>query len=116
MVPHHLHVEIAREVLLKGKHVLLEKPLAISIEGCRELLALAQTTDRVFMAAENSPHWPEVGHTDAVIKFIFTASQVVHAIKLIKEGVIGDPYFAQANYWEAIGEYVSLFINNYSYL
>ena len=60
MVPHHLHVEIAREVLLKGKHVLLEKPLAISIEGCRELLALAQSTDRVFMVAENSPHWPEV--------------------------------------------------------
>ncbi|XP_011410260.1 PREDICTED: uncharacterized protein LOC105316777 [Amphimedon queenslandica] len=88
MVPHHLHVEIAREVLSKGKHVLLEKPLAISIEGCRELLALAQSTDRVFMAAENSPHWPEV----------------VRAIQLIKEGVIGDPYYAQANYWEAIAK------------
>ena len=60
MVPHHLHVEIAREVLLKGKHVLLEKPLAISVEGCRELLALAQSTDRVFMVAESAVHWPEV--------------------------------------------------------
>ncbi|XP_011403585.2 PREDICTED: uncharacterized protein LOC105312547 [Amphimedon queenslandica] len=87
MVPHHLHVEIAREVLSKGKHVLLEKPLATSIEGCRELLALVQSTDRVFMVAENSPHWPEVAH----------------AVNLIKEEVIGDPYYAQANYWEAVG-------------
>ena len=71
MVPHHLHVEIAKEVLSKGKHVLLEKPLAISIEGCRELLALAQTTDRVFMAAENSPHWPEVCQENAMINFIY---------------------------------------------
>uniref|UniRef100_A0A1X7VJS5 Gfo/Idh/MocA-like oxidoreductase N-terminal domain-containing protein n=1 Tax=Amphimedon queenslandica TaxID=400682 RepID=A0A1X7VJS5_AMPQE len=87
MVPHHLHVEIAREVLSKGKHVLLEKPLAISIEGCRELLALAQSTDRVFMVAESAVHWPEV----------------VQAIKLIKEGVIGEPYYAQGNCFESIG-------------
>ena len=60
MVPHHLHVKLAKECLLKGKHVLLEKPLATSIEGCKELLSLAQDTDKVFMVAENSPRWPEV--------------------------------------------------------
>ena len=60
MVPHHLHVKLAKECLSKGKHVLLEKPLATSIEGCKELLSLAQDTDKVFMVAENSPRWPEV--------------------------------------------------------
>ena len=60
MVPHHLHVKLAKECLSKGKHVLLEKPLATSIEGCKELLSLAQDTDKIFMVAESATHWPEV--------------------------------------------------------
>lgn len=31
-------------------------------------------------------------------------------MQLIKDGVIGDPYYAQANYWEAIAKHVLLFI------
>ena len=39
--------------------------------------------------------------------------QVVHAKQKIIEGAIGEPYFAQANYWESVGTYVLLFYKYY---
>ena len=89
MVPHHLHESCAVQCLEAGKHVLLEKPLAHTLDSCRRLLAAAEGSDRVFMVGENSSHWPEV----------------VEAKKLIKSGVIGEPHFAKANYWESFGRY-----------
>lgn len=40
--PNHLHVQINREIIAAGKHVLSEKPLAMSSSESRELLALAR--------------------------------------------------------------------------
>jgi predicted dehydrogenase len=87
MVPHDLHLELATACLKAGKHVLLEKPLATTIQDCMTLIELSKTTDKVFMAAENAVFWPEV----------------VRAKQLIKDGCIGDLYYIQANYWEVIG-------------
>jgi predicted dehydrogenase len=41
-VPNHLHFPIANECLKAGKHVLCEKPLAITSEQCSELLSRAK--------------------------------------------------------------------------
>ena len=35
--PHHLHHPIGMDCLLAGKHVLMEKPLALTETECREL-------------------------------------------------------------------------------
>ena len=40
--PDHLHREIAREALGRGKHTLVEKPLDLTEAGCRELIELAE--------------------------------------------------------------------------
>ena len=61
MVPHHLHVAYATACLHSNKHVLLEKPLAHSLESAVSLLEeVGKTTSSVCMIGEQSPHWPEV--------------------------------------------------------
>ncbi|MCZ6792934.1 MAG: Gfo/Idh/MocA family oxidoreductase, partial [Planctomycetota bacterium] len=47
VAPNHLHHEIARAALEAGKHVLLEKPMALGVEECDELAALAGERRRV---------------------------------------------------------------------
>jgi myo-inositol 2-dehydrogenase/D-chiro-inositol 1-dehydrogenase len=47
VVPNALHCEIGRAVLEAGKHLLLEKPMAVDLAGCDELLALAQQRQRL---------------------------------------------------------------------
>ncbi len=103
MVPHHLHEEMALAAFAAGKHVLLEKPMATTIEGTEIILNAAKAAQGknpklVFMVAENAQYWPEI----------------VLAKELIDEGRIGeiiraraafvmelDPYFFKqdANPW-----------------
>ena len=60
MVPHHRHEELALAAVASDKHVLLEKPLAATVEGAERILAAARDSHRVFMVAENAHFWPEV--------------------------------------------------------
>ena len=59
-VPHHLHEAVATEALAAGLHVLLEKPLAPTVDACDRILAAARAAGTVFMVAENAQYWPEV--------------------------------------------------------
>ncbi len=71
------HYAFVKEALQKGKHVLVEKPLALRTEEARELVELAQNKKRVLM----------VGHT-----FLYNAA--VRAVKKhIDEGDLGDIYY-----------------------
>ena len=94
MIPHHLHEPYAIRCMEAGLHVFLEKPLSHTVRSCVHVIEAAKRAKGVFMVGENSPHWPEVAN----------------ATQLLKEGVIGETYFAQANYWESIGRLVALFI------
>ena len=60
MVPHHLHEEVALAVLAGGRHLLLEKPIAHSLESAERILAAGAAADVVFQVAENAQFWPEV--------------------------------------------------------
>jgi len=50
-LPHHLHHPVAMACLAAGKHVLLEKPMAISERECLELIDAAEQADRTLMIA-----------------------------------------------------------------
>ena len=52
-IPHHLHVGAARRALKAGKHVLCEKPFSSDFAEARELVAFAETTDRVLAISQN---------------------------------------------------------------
>lgn len=47
VLPSHLHHEVGSAVLSAGKHLLLEKPMAISLEQCDDLLRLALQHQRL---------------------------------------------------------------------
>ena len=51
LVPHHLHHPITLDCLRAGCHVLLEKPIAISLEEADEMIAAAEAKERTFMVA-----------------------------------------------------------------
>ncbi len=70
------HFELAREALLHGKHVLVEKPLTASVAEAEELIALAEQRNRILM----------VGHT-------FQYSPAVKELRqLIQDGELGNIY------------------------
>ena len=79
--PARSHYEITRAALERGKHVLVEKPLAMTSAEARELADCARAHDRVLM----------VGHT-------FQYNPAVWKIKeLLTTHAIGDLYYIYSN-------------------
>jgi predicted dehydrogenase len=74
--PVRTHYALAKEALLHGKHVLVEKPLTANVQEAEELVALARKQQRVLM----------VGHT-------FEYSPAVNELrKLVQAGDLGRIY------------------------
>jgi len=58
--PSHLHEPQAVAALEGGKHVLVEKPLALTAEGAARVVAAAERAGRALMVAMNSRYRPDV--------------------------------------------------------
>ena len=80
MLPHDLHEAAALQCFAAGKHVLLEKPMALELDACERIIAAARAAGTVFMVAENAQYWPEI----------------VKAKEVIESGAIGDIITARA--------------------
>ena len=78
--PIRTHRDVARDALLAGKHVLVEKPLAVSSDGALELIELAAERERTLM----------VGHT-----FMYNPA-VRELRRLVKEGVLGTVHYVDS--------------------
>jgi predicted dehydrogenase len=57
--PSHLHESQVIAALQSGKHVLVEKPLALSAEAAGRVLEVAEKTDRALMVALNNRYRPD---------------------------------------------------------
>src|SRR6266699_1223738 len=78
--PVRTHYQLAKEALLHGKHVLVEKPLTSNVAEAEELVALAQERQRILM----------VGHT-------FEYNPAVNELrKLVQSGDLGKIYCIEA--------------------
>jgi len=80
MVPHDRHEVVATTVLNAGRHLLLEKPMAPTLDACQRILKTAEQAGTIFMVAENAQYWPEV----------------VAAKRLVEEGAIGEVLTARS--------------------
>lgn len=78
-VPNHLHADVAQAALEVGRHVLLEKPMALSLAECDRLIGAARRSGRVLTIGHElrlSTQWGRIG-------------------ALIDEGAIGRPQAVQ---------------------
>ena len=57
--PSYLHADQAVLALEAGNHVLVEKPMAASAEGCRRMLAAAAANGKVLMVGHVLRFWPD---------------------------------------------------------
>lgn len=76
--PARTHLDIARQCLKAGKHVLVEKPFAMSTAECDELIDIAESKDLKLM----------VGHT-----FLYSPP-VLKLKELLDAGEVGDVYYS----------------------
>ncbi|MFW9898470.1 MAG: Gfo/Idh/MocA family protein [Candidatus Thorarchaeota archaeon] len=58
MVPHYLHEEYVIAAAETGKHVLCEKPMATTLEGCDQMITSTRKAGIKFMIAENHRFLP----------------------------------------------------------
>jgi predicted dehydrogenase len=77
-----LHAPQTIEALRNGKHVLCEKPVAMSFDDAQAMLQTARTGGRLFGVAYYRRLYPKL----------------MRARQLIAEGAIGQPLIAEANY------------------
>lgn len=66
--PHLTHYEYIKRALLKGKHVLCEKPLVLSFEEAQEVYALANSRELVLREAIKTAYCPAFNHLVSIVK------------------------------------------------
>ena len=66
--PVRTHYQLAREALLHGKHVLVEKPLTADVQEAEELVALAYEQKRILMAGHTFEYNPGVNELRKLIQ------------------------------------------------
>jgi myo-inositol 2-dehydrogenase/D-chiro-inositol 1-dehydrogenase len=83
VLPSHLHHSVAADSLRAGRHLLLEKPMALSLADCDDLIRLARDGNRVLA----------IGHE-------LRLSSLWGKVKeLIDEGALGNPLYALIELW-----------------
>jgi len=83
VLPSHLHFEAARAVLESGRHVLLEKPMCLTVAHCEELIAAA--AERKLVLA--------IGHEMRLSTLWGKVRELVAA------GALGEPLYALIELW-----------------
>ncbi|MBM7702338.1 Gfo/Idh/MocA family oxidoreductase [Metabacillus iocasae] len=66
--PNHLHFQLNKEIILAGKHVLSEKPLALTSEESAELLKLAKERQIVHGVNFNYRQYPIIQNLESMVK------------------------------------------------
>jgi len=84
-LPHHLHEEVASAALLAGKHVLVEKPLAMNVSAGRRLCDMAKAPKQVLMVEMTHRFLPPIQEARSLI-----AAGEIGEITAIDEVLIED--------------------------
>ncbi len=58
--PQQAHIPLAIQAMEAGKHVLVEKPLAVSVEEARQGIEVSDRTGKILMVSQQYRHYPAV--------------------------------------------------------
>ena len=85
--PHHLHVSQGIAAAQAGKHLVLEKPVALDVEGLRELQAAVRAAK-----------------VKTVVSFVLRWNPLFEMIKVfLADGVLGNLFLAEVDYFNGVG-------------
>jgi predicted dehydrogenase len=94
--PHHLHVQQGVAGAKAGKHLMLEKPVAIDLAGLRELQAAVQAAK-----------------VKTIVCFVLRWNPLFETIKaLLADGVIGPLFYGEVDYFHGIGPWYAQYAWN----
>ncbi|MHB9132356.1 MAG: Gfo/Idh/MocA family protein [Armatimonadota bacterium] len=93
-LPTDLHAETAVAALEAGKHVICEKPMALSVEECDRMIAAAKAADRVLMIAHCIRFWPEY----VVLKRLIESGQYGKLRSASFQRLSGLPTWSESNW------------------
>jgi len=65
--PNHLHARVARAFLEQGIHVVCDKPMTLTLDEARELVALVEKSGLVFALTHNYTGYPAVRQARAMV-------------------------------------------------
>ena len=81
ITPHNTHVKLALQCLRAGRHVVCEKPLAITTAECDAMIKVAEKQGLMINTYHNR-HWD---------------GRIMRAVQQIRKGTIGDVYRVEAH-------------------
>lgn len=81
-LPDQLHAEVAIAAMRAGKHVLCEKPMALHIDECKEMIKVSKETGKVLMVGQIGRYTPAF----------------LEAKKLYESGAIGELSLIESEY------------------
>ncbi len=67
LLPHHLHYQAALDAAAAGKHISLQKPMALNVAEADQMIAAAQQAGVIFKVFENFIFYPPVQKAKALI-------------------------------------------------
>lgn len=90
--PNYLHEPHSVQALRQGRHVVVEKPMALSTESCDRMIAVAQEAGKTIFAVKQNRYNPPVVAVKA----------------LLDDGILGRVYMVQVNcFWNRGDAYYS---------
>ena len=94
--PHHLHVAQGVATARAGKHLLLEKPVALDLMGLRELQAAVRTAG-----------------VKTLVSFVLRWNPLFETIRaLLADGVVGRLFYCEVDYLHGIGPWYAQYAWN----
>jgi predicted dehydrogenase len=67
-LPHHLHCPVSIQCAQAGKHILVEKPMALNLSEAKKMVDAAERSDIILMVGQSTRFRPEVWTARSVIE------------------------------------------------
>ncbi|WP_077328911.1 Gfo/Idh/MocA family protein [Virgibacillus siamensis] len=99
--PNYTHIDIVREAIKSGKHILLEKPMATTLKDAWEIKEMAKDYDSIFQIGLQYRYKPI--YTEAVHEIMERKSAGnIRTISIVEHRV---PFLDKVNQWNKFAEY-----------